>query len=264
MAVTRHQRTQFPFDINRKPPSNARAHGADNPPSLLNAAEWLKADGLVIRLPAYRKLAQLAADSASVLADLQMLAMVLAGGVPVGTTTPQRRVAAHARRVSRLAGCGVAVAGAGEHGEGLTPLSLAAAFNRTDMVRWLLDHGASRDMRDAAGNRAVDVAHTLGAIDTARILGDERYWRSRLPLPIAVAHCPIAVAHCPSRLPIVHRDCPLPIAVAHCRSRLPIVHRDCPLPIAIAHCRSRLPIADLDYPLPMCLPLQIVDSPIAD
>ena len=33
--------------------------------------------------------------------------------------------------------------------DGRTPLSMAAAFNRGPMVAWLLQHGASRDARDA-------------------------------------------------------------------------------------------------------------------
>jgi hypothetical protein len=40
---------------------------------------------------------------------------------------------------------------------------LAAAFNREEMVAWLLTHGASPNARDAAGLRAIDVARAMGA-----------------------------------------------------------------------------------------------------
>jgi ankyrin repeat protein len=47
---------------------------------------------------------------------------------------------------------------------------MAAAFNRVEMVRWLLEHSASVDARDAAGLRAIDVARAMGATDAAAIL----------------------------------------------------------------------------------------------
>jgi len=46
---------------------------------------------------------------------------------------------------------------------GRTPLMMAAAFNRIDMVRWLLAHGAAPDLRDAAGLTALDAARAMGA-----------------------------------------------------------------------------------------------------
>jgi hypothetical protein len=54
--------------------------------------------------------------------------------------------------------------------DGRTPLMMAAGFNRSDMVRWLVAHGADADMRDAAGLRAVDAAAVLGANGTRAIL----------------------------------------------------------------------------------------------
>ena len=54
--------------------------------------------------------------------------------------------------------------------EGRTPLMMAAAFDRADMVRWLVAHGADPEIRDAAGLRAVDAAAVLGANGTGRVL----------------------------------------------------------------------------------------------
>ena len=47
--------------------------------------------------------------------------------------------------------------------DGRTPLMMAAAFNREEMVAWLLAHGASPDTREATGLRAIDVARAMGA-----------------------------------------------------------------------------------------------------
>jgi hypothetical protein len=38
------------------------------------------------------------------------------------------------------------------------------------MASWLLEQGACRDIRDAAGLRAVDVARAMGANDVVAIL----------------------------------------------------------------------------------------------
>ena len=54
--------------------------------------------------------------------------------------------------------------------DGRTPLMMAAAFNRVEMVAWLLAHGASPDARDAAGLRAVDIARAMAANDVVAIL----------------------------------------------------------------------------------------------
>ena len=57
--------------------------------------------------------------------------------------------------------------------DGRTALSMAAAFNRTPMVKWLLQHGASRDVCDASGARPIDMARALGAIDAVAVLSKE-------------------------------------------------------------------------------------------
>jgi ankyrin repeat protein len=49
---------------------------------------------------------------------------------------------------------------------------MAAAFNRTAMVEWLLAHGADPGLRDGAGLRAVDAAAALGAADAAAVLAN--------------------------------------------------------------------------------------------
>jgi ankyrin repeat protein len=53
---------------------------------------------------------------------------------------------------------------------GRTPLMMAAAFNRIEMVHWLVGHGAARDLRDAAGLTALDAARAMGAPDAAALL----------------------------------------------------------------------------------------------
>ena len=196
-------------------------------------------------------LAQLAADSARA-GDVQTLALVLAGGVPVGTTTPR--------------------------GESL-PM-LAAYHDRLDAMRLLLElesteKGLHRSVSPPPSTAPTwsDGSSTTARRATCAMPQGIARWTSPTPsAPLTPRgysetsdRLAIAVAHCRSRLPIVHRGCPLSIAVAHChrsslsiaiahcRSRLPIADRGCPLSIAIAHCRSRLPIADLDYPLPISI-----------
>jgi ankyrin repeat protein len=60
--------------------------------------------------------------------------------------------------------------------------TMAAAFNRTEMITWLLAHGASPDSRDASGARAIDVATALGAADAVALLsGDTKTRRPEDP-----------------------------------------------------------------------------------
>ncbi len=47
---------------------------------------------------------------------------------------------------------------------------MAAAFNRAEMIEWLLDRGASADARDASGMSPLDIAKAMGALDAARVL----------------------------------------------------------------------------------------------
>lgn len=55
--------------------------------------------------------------------------------------------------------------------QGLTPLMMAAATDpRPEMVKLLLDHGATVEPRDASGNSALDWALRLGESDTTRVL----------------------------------------------------------------------------------------------
>ncbi|MSO55538.1 MAG: hypothetical protein EXQ55_01230 [Acidobacteria bacterium] len=56
--------------------------------------------------------------------------------------------------------------------DGRTALGMAAAFNRTPMVQWLLQHGASRDVGDASGMRPIDMAQSLGAIEAVAVLAE--------------------------------------------------------------------------------------------
>ena len=55
---------------------------------------------------------------------------------------------------------------------GRTPLMVAAAFNRTEMAACLLDRGASRAARDAAGLRAIDSARAMGAAEAMAVLSE--------------------------------------------------------------------------------------------
>ena len=57
---------------------------------------------------------------------------------------------------------------------------MAAAFNRVEMVTWLLAHGASPDARDASGSRAIDVARATNANDVGALLSGKMPDR-RLP-----------------------------------------------------------------------------------
>ncbi|MPZ21439.1 MAG: hypothetical protein GEV06_26635 [Luteitalea sp.] len=47
---------------------------------------------------------------------------------------------------------------------------LVAAFNRADMVEWLLAHGASLDARDWSGLRALDIARAMHADASVAVL----------------------------------------------------------------------------------------------
>lgn len=50
---------------------------------------------------------------------------------------------------------------------------MAAAFNRVEMTRWLLDHGASADTPDAGGRLPIDVARAMNALDVVALLEKE-------------------------------------------------------------------------------------------
>lgn len=56
--------------------------------------------------------------------------------------------------------------------DGRTPLMEAALWGRIDNVRYLLEHGADRKLRDIHGHRASDLAESSPQND------EERYWRS--------------------------------------------------------------------------------------
>jgi ankyrin repeat protein len=56
--------------------------------------------------------------------------------------------------------------------DGRTPLGMAAASNRVQMIEWLLDRGASPESRDASGMRPLDIARAMGAADAVAVLGD--------------------------------------------------------------------------------------------
>ena len=47
---------------------------------------------------------------------------------------------------------------------------MAAAFNRVEMVRWLVARGASPDAREGEGLRAIDIARAMGANEAALVL----------------------------------------------------------------------------------------------
>lgn len=155
----------------------------------------------------FSSLAALAADAARK-GDLEMLARVLAAGVPVGSVTPrgdsllmlacyyEHHAAARllldagadpdqrdAKGQTPLAGVafkgavdvaallvarGASVNAAAD--DGRTPLSVAAAFNRVEMARWLLAHGASAGAPDAAGRLPIDVARAMNALDVVALL----------------------------------------------------------------------------------------------
>ncbi len=50
---------------------------------------------------------------------------------------------------------------------GRTALTMAAMFNRIEMLDWLLDLGADPSLRDASGASAADAARVMGASDAA-------------------------------------------------------------------------------------------------
>lgn len=54
-----------------------------------------------------------------------------------------------------------------------TALMLAALNNQEAVVKLLLRHGARREMRDVNGNRAIDLASTLGHSKVASLLPDD-------------------------------------------------------------------------------------------
>ena len=68
-----------------------------------------------------------------------------------------------------LVGAGAAADAASA--DGRTPLMVAAAFDRADMVAWLLARGASPQARDAGGMRAIDIARAMGAQRAVTLLG---------------------------------------------------------------------------------------------
>jgi len=57
-------------------------------------------------------------------------------------------------------------------------LMMAAMFNRTAIVDYLIGKGADPKAKDANGITALDAARTMGAVDTTaqleKILGDSR------------------------------------------------------------------------------------------
>jgi RNA polymerase sigma factor (sigma-70 family) len=62
---------------------------------------------------------------------------------------------------------------------GFTPLHYAAAYGFTDLIRSLLDRGASRRTRDEAGKTPLDVAKEAGQEEAARLLIGEEVHRCR-------------------------------------------------------------------------------------
>ena len=179
-------------------------------------------------------LAQLAADSARA-GDVQTLALVLAGGVPVGTTTPR--------------------------GESL--LMLAAYHDRLDAVRLLLKSGADPDQRDAKGQTPLTGVAFKGLVDVAADpRGRRRQRQRRRPTAARRSASPrpsTAPTWCAGCSTMARRaTCAMPPAIAPSMSLTPSAPPT-RLSISIAHCRLSIPIADCPSRLP------IVDvSAIAD
>lgn len=55
----------------------------------------------------------------------------------------------------------------GASSDGRTALMMAAMFNRTEMVDYLVSQGANPKATDAQGVTALAAAQTMGAVDTA-------------------------------------------------------------------------------------------------
>jgi ankyrin repeat protein len=70
--------------------------------------------------------------------------------------------------VEQLVGQDPGLLNAKEHG--FTPLMLASADGRVEVVRWLLDHGATIDERDIGGNTALLMACDEGQTSVVRLL----------------------------------------------------------------------------------------------
>jgi ankyrin repeat protein len=58
--------------------------------------------------------------------------------------------------------------------QGQTPLFLAAEAGRTDVVQYLLDHGARVDVKDDMGRTPIDVARAKPIVDLLRGAGGPR------------------------------------------------------------------------------------------
>ena len=82
-----------------------------------------------------------------------LLDLFLAHGADINTKVTGRL--SYSMRLSRSAGW--------PNIEGLTALHAAVGSRRTDMVRYLLDHGARVDIVDASGRTAIDVAKGVPA-----------------------------------------------------------------------------------------------------
>ena len=54
--------------------------------------------------------------------------------------------------------------------DGRSALTMAAAFNRVEMIAWLLDRGAMPDLPDGSGARPVEVAKAMGAAEAVIML----------------------------------------------------------------------------------------------
>jgi len=85
--------------------------------------------------------------------NTELLDLLLAHGADINLKVTGRL--SYSMRLSRSAGW--------PNIEGLTALHAAVAARRTDMVRYLLDHGARVDIVDASGRTAIDVAKGVAA-----------------------------------------------------------------------------------------------------